>query len=72
MSGEEFSISNILKEDERIQDNPDLLEKILAVFDFTQYILDDDENLTKSANLNGNARTLLDKRIEELFLGDSD
>ena len=68
MSEEEFSIDKILKEQKEVQEDPVLLQTILSVFEFTQYLLDDDDNLTKSANLTASAKDKLDKRIEELFL----
>jgi hypothetical protein len=37
------------------------------VFDFVQYLLDDDANLTPAGNLTGAARLLLRKRLDELI-----
>ncbi|MCI0641876.1 MAG: hypothetical protein L0Y72_11220 [Gemmataceae bacterium] len=37
------------------------------VFEFVQFLLDDDANLTPAGNLNGEARQKLRKRLEELM-----
>ncbi len=37
------------------------------VFEFTQFLLDDDENLTKVGNLDGEARARLQARCLELL-----
>lgn len=37
------------------------------VFEFVQFLLDDDANLTPAGNLTGAARQLLRKRVDELI-----
>ena len=54
-------------------DKKDLSERekknLLKLFEFTQYLLDDDNNLTKSLNLAKKAREQLEEQIQELFEG---
>jgi len=45
------------------------IDNASQVLDFVQYLLDDDENLTKSFNLNKAARDQLMERISEVFEG---
>ena len=45
----------------------DLVEPLSDVFAYTQYLLGDDENLTKIGNLNSSAKELLRTRILESF-----
>lgn len=42
---------------------------LLRLFKFTQYLLDDDNNLTKSLNLAKKARDQLEAQMVELFEG---
>jgi hypothetical protein len=48
---------------------PDLVEVAGALFDYAQYLLDDDERLTKSGALDGQGRELFQKRALELLGG---
>ena len=61
------SISEIIEQDTLIKKNPELKSKVISLFDFTQYLLDDDQNLTKTGNLTSAAKSKMDERIEELF-----
>ena len=62
-----FNISNILSQfelSEREKTN------LVRLFDFTNYLYDDENNLTKTFNLVKSAREKLIERIQELFESD--
>ncbi len=42
------------------------------IFEFTQFLLDDDDNLTKVGNLNGDAKARLRARVLELMGAEAD
>ena len=42
-------------------------KNLIRLFEFTQYLFDNDENLTKNLNLNKNAKDQLKQRMEEMF-----
>ncbi|MFX1286446.1 MAG: hypothetical protein ACFFB5_22615 [Promethearchaeota archaeon] len=67
MSQSNRIILNFLNETELFASNPDLTEKAIQIFDFIQFLLDNDQNLTKTGNLNIGAKNLLHSRIEEIF-----
>ncbi|MFZ5446535.1 MAG: hypothetical protein ACOZQL_41490 [Myxococcota bacterium] len=50
-------------------DRADLVEVAGALFDYAQYLLDDDQRLTKSGALDGQGRELLRARALELLGG---
>lgn len=50
-------------------DRPDLAQIAAVIFDYTQYLLDDDERLTKGGALDGQGRELLCTRALELLGG---
>jgi hypothetical protein len=52
-----------------LADRPDLATVAAAIFDYTQYLLDDDERLTKSGALDGEGRELLRARALEALGG---
>ena len=52
-----------------LADRPDLAAVAAAIFDYTQYLLDDDERLTKSGALDGEGRELLRARALETLGG---
>ena len=52
-----------------LADRPDLAAVAVAIFDYTQYLLDDDERLTKSGALDGQGRELLRARALETLGG---
>lgn len=54
--------------DERKVDES-LKRDLVALFEFTQYLFDDDKNLTKTLNLTKAAREQLEARIKDLFEG---
>ena len=49
--------------------DPALVDVAARLFDFVQFLLDDDENLTPGGNLNGKARERLRERVGELIDG---
>lgn len=62
-----FNISNILNQfelSEREKTN------LVRLFDYTNYLYDDENNLTKTFNLVKSAREKLIERIQELFESD--
>jgi hypothetical protein len=52
---------------EVLKDHPELVDAAKRVFDYAKFLLDDDEKLTKTGALNGEARDLLRKRITEVL-----
>lgn len=64
---EDTAVSSILKTLKEFQEQPHLTELATNIFDFTQFLLDKDENLTKTGNLNSKAVSLLEARIVELL-----
>ena len=54
---------------EILADRPDLAQVAAVVFDYAQYLLDDDERLTKGGALDGQGRALLSNRALELLGG---
>lgn len=50
-----------------LKDHPELVDAARRVFDYAKFLLDDDEKLTKTGALNGEARDLLRKRITEVL-----
>ncbi len=46
---------------------PDLIEPARGIFRFAQYLLDEEENLTRTGNLTGAAKEQLRKRALELL-----
>ena len=63
---ESNAIKDLLKESpDAVEHN--LVEPLADVFSYTQYLLGDDENLTKIGNLNSSAKELLRSRILECF-----
>lgn len=55
--------------EEILADRPDLAQIAAVIFDYTQYLLDDDERLTKGGALDGQGRELLCTRALELLGG---
>jgi hypothetical protein len=55
-----------------LAERPDLATAAAAIFDYTQYLLDDDERLTKSGALDGEARERLRARTLETLGGPTD
>ena len=54
---------------EALGDRKELVEPGKALFDYAQFLLDDDARLTKSGALDGEGRDLLRKRALELLGG---
>jgi hypothetical protein len=54
---------------EILADRPDLASAAIAIFDYSQYLLDDDERLTKNGALDGVGRDQLRQRALETLGG---
>ncbi|MDH5403040.1 MAG: hypothetical protein OEZ01_08335 [Candidatus Heimdallarchaeota archaeon] len=54
--------------EKEIRDDPDLIDVATSIFEFVQYLLDDDDNLTKSGNLTSSAKSSLEERINHLIM----
>ncbi len=61
------TLNSIIKKLEQFKDDKILGDVAVKVFDYTRYLLDDDENLTRTGNLNSTAKEALRKRTLELF-----
>ena len=55
--------------EEILADRPDLAQIAAVIFDYTQFLLDDDERLTKGGALDGQGRELLCARALEALGG---
>ena len=65
---ENFSILNVLSNIDIFARDETMTSYAESIFDFTQYLLDDDENITKTGNLKSSAEAQLEERIEEIIL----
>jgi hypothetical protein len=65
---EPFTVSTLLQTTPALAKEraPALAAAAAKIFDYAQYLLDDDEKLTRTGALNAEARELLRKRILEL------
>jgi hypothetical protein len=61
------SVATLLAGTEALAGDAALKDIATRVFEFTQFLLDDDENLTKVGNLDGEARARLQARCLELL-----
>jgi len=59
-----FNVSDILSQFELSEQEKN---NLVRLFEFTNYLYDDEQNLTKTFNLVKNAREKLHDRIEEMF-----
>jgi len=66
---EELSVRELLAGSEALSGDPALAEAAFRLFEFVQFLLDDDENLTAAGNLGGAARARLRERMNELIDG---
>lgn len=65
-SPEPFTVTALLQRSEALAGAPGLSAAAAKIFDYAQYLLDDDDKLTRTGALNSDARELLRKRILEL------
>lgn len=63
---EPFTVSTLLQQTPALAGAPALAAAAAKIFDYAQYLLDDDEKLTRTGALNAEARELLRKRVLEL------
>ena len=63
----ETSPEAVLASLEVLKARPDLVEPARGIFRFAQYLLDEEENLTRTGNLTGTAREQLRTRSLELL-----
>ena len=59
-------IRDRLSRTEALAGEPASVDDAARIFDFVQFLLDDDEHLTPTGNLNGVAKSKLRARIAEL------
>lgn len=64
-----FDIAELLKDADLKRREKD---QLVRLFEFTQYLYDNDENLTKTLNLTKTAKDQLLGRIDEFFARDDD
>lgn len=69
MSDSTWDLAALLRRAEALQEHPALVPVAKGVFEYTQVLLDDEDNLTRVGNLNADARALLRARTEELLSG---
>ncbi len=65
---QEYSVNTLLKNNSVLDNNIELIKIAEAIFEYTQFLLDDDGNITKTGNLNSSAKEKLNERILELIL----
>jgi hypothetical protein len=63
----ETSPETVLASLETLVARPDLIEPARGIFRFAQYLLDEEENLTRTGNLTGAAKDQLRARTLELL-----
>lgn len=63
----DLSIRDVLARSEALAQDKALVDVGVRLFEFVQFLLDDDENLTAAGNLNGKARERLRARLDELL-----
>ncbi len=67
-----LTVLELLRQAQALGDTPELALVASGIFDHAQYLLDDEENLTRAGNLTGEAKGRLRGRAEELLgLGDT-
>lgn len=66
---DDVSVRDRLARSGALDGDPALVDVAARLFDFVQFLLDDDENLTPAGNLNAKARERLRERIVELVDG---
>jgi len=59
--------SALLAKTAALSSDPSLADAASRLFDFVQFLLDDEENVTPAGNLNGKAREKLRARVDELL-----
>lgn len=62
-----WTVDSLISSTDAFIGNKPLADISKSIFEYTQFLLDDDENLTKTGNLNKPARDLLHKRTCELL-----
>ncbi len=67
-----LDIEALLAQTEALNGNAKLSRAASAMFQFAQFLLDDDDNLTKTGNLNGEAKGQFQRRVLELLGVDED
>jgi hypothetical protein len=63
------SVRDLLGRSGALGGEPALIDASARLFDFVQFLLDDDENLTPAGNLTGKAKEKLRQRVNELLDG---
>jgi hypothetical protein len=63
----DLSIRDVLAKSEALSQDNGLVDVGVRLFEFVQFLLDEDENLTAAGNLNGKARERLRERLDELL-----
>lgn len=64
---ENFTAEQILERLPLLAATPGLVAPLKNIFQYTQFLLDEEENLTRTGNLNSDARKLLHQRIFEVL-----
>lgn len=67
----DLSIRDVLAKSDALAQDKGLVDVGTRLFEFVQFLLDEDENLTAAGNLNGQARERLRQRLDELLSADS-
>jgi len=52
---------------EDVENDPQFARRLGTILEYTQILYDDDENLTRTGNLSGEAKAQLRSRIHEVF-----
>lgn len=64
---ENCTAEQILERLPMLAHTPGLVAPLKNIFQYTQFLLDEEENLTRTGNLNSEARKLLHQRIFEVL-----
>ncbi len=72
MTEKNYTVNELIENSEVFKGDKKIAEIARNIFDFTRFLLDNDENLTRTGNLNANAKETLRKRTMELLGDDTD
>jgi hypothetical protein len=64
---DDLTLPSLLASSEALSDSPELTAAVARIFEYTQFLLDNDENLTRTGNLTGEAKRQLRERAFELL-----
>lgn len=64
---DDLTVPSLLASCEALEETPELAAVVAKLFEYTQFLLDSDDNLTRTGNLTGEAKRRLRARAFELL-----